>query len=67
MTRKDFRLLADVCVDMYKDTLEDDNHVKRAIDVELAIGAALNNAYGNFDKSKWHLYIQKNAKLTYKK
>ena len=64
MTRKDYRLLADVCVDMYKQGLEDDNHVKRAIDVELAIASALNNAYGNFDKSKWHLYIQKNASLT---
>ena len=67
MTRKDYRLLADVVVDMYKQGLEDDNHVKRAIDVELAIASALNNAYGNFDKSKWHLYIQKKAGLSYKK
>jgi len=67
MTRKDYRLLADVCVDMYKDALEDDNHVSRAIDVELALAKALNTAYGNFDKSKWHLYIQKNAGLSYKK
>jgi hypothetical protein len=52
---------------MYAQGLEDDNHVKRAIDVELAIGSALNNAYANFDKSKWHLYIQKHAKLTCKK
>ena len=66
MTRKDFRLLADVVVDMYKQGLEDDNHVKRSIDVELAIAKALNNAYDNFDRSKWHLYIQKKAGLSYK-
>ena len=67
MTRKDYRLLADVVVDLYKQGLEDDNHVKRSIDVELAIGNALNSAYANFDKSKWHLYIQKHAGLTCKK
>jgi len=67
MTRKDYRLLADVCVDMYKDALEDDNHVSRAIDVELALAKALHTAYGNFDKSKWHLYIQKKAGLSYKR
>ena len=67
MTRKDYRLLADVVVDMYAQGLEDDNHVKRAIDVELAIGNALNSAYANFDKPKWHLYIQKHAGLTCKK
>ena len=67
MTRKDYRLLADVCVELYTDALENDNHVSRAIDVEVAIAKALNNAYGNFDKSKWHLYIQKKAGLSYKK
>ena len=64
MTRKDYRLLADVVVDLYKQGLEEDNHVKRSIDVELALGETLNRAYTNFDKSKWHLYIQKNANLT---
>ena len=64
MTRKDYRLLADVVVDLYKQGLEEDNHVKRSIDVELALGEALNRAYTNFDKSKLHLYIQKNANLT---
>ena len=67
MTRKYYRLLADVCVDMYKDALEDDNHVSRAIDLELALAKALNTAYGNFDKSKWHLYIQKKSGLSYKR
>ena len=38
MTRKDYRLLADVVVDLYKQGLEDDNHVKRSIDVEMALG-----------------------------
>lgn len=58
MTRKDYKLLADVIVEAHNRYHElDPDMLEEAVDLENLLADELNRAYSNFSRTKWHDYI----------
>jgi hypothetical protein len=57
MTRKDYKLLADVVVEAHNRYHEHEQKHDMLDEIENLLADELNRAYSNFSRTKWHDYI----------